>query len=79
MKTFLTYEEIQIGTWWEIAQGGEYGYCVIGKNDQTKDIMVLSTCGENRTLDYFILQYRYRLVVPNCPRWRIWLLRYWKK
>ena len=62
---FLTFEQIKIGSWWAIAQGGSYGYCVIGKNEQTQDIDVLSTCGEKRSIDYFKLQYRYKLVVPN--------------
>ena len=62
---FLTFDQIKIGSWWAIADGGAYGYCVTGKNDRTEDIVVLSTCGEIRAINYFKLQYRYKLVVPN--------------
>lgn len=62
---FLKFEEIPIGSWWAMASGSKYGYCVTGKDARTSTVFVLSTAGEIRTIDYFKLQYRYKLVVPN--------------
>jgi len=62
---FMTFEQIPIGSWWAMASGGFYGYCVISKNKDTQDVTVLSTLGETRTIDYFKLQYRYKQVIPN--------------
>jgi len=65
MNDFLSAKDISIGSWWEIAQGGEYGYCVIAINKESEEITVLSTEGEIRKIDAFKLQYRYKRVRPN--------------
>jgi len=62
---FLTAEQIPIGSWWEIAQGGEYGYCVTAVDVPRREATVLSTDGEVREIDIFKLQYRYSRVLPN--------------
>jgi len=62
---FLTLDEIPIGSWWKIAQGSEYGYCVLSKDVKTRDVNVISTVGEYRRIDYLKLQYRYKQVIPN--------------
>jgi hypothetical protein len=64
-SVFLTAVQIPIGSWWEIAQGGEYGYCVIAIDVPRQEATVLSTDGEMRTIDTFKLQYRYSRVLPN--------------
>jgi hypothetical protein len=64
-SVFLTAAQIPIGSWWEIAQGGEYGYCVIAIDVPRQEATVLSTDGETRTIDTFKLQYRYSRVLPN--------------
>ena len=62
---FLTFEEVPIGSWWSMASGGTYGYCVVGKNPKTQDVSVISTEGESRKIDFLKLQYRYKRVLPN--------------
>ena len=61
----LNINEIKIGSWWARADGNEHGYCVIGINEEDEDVYVLDTYGEQWTIDYVKLQYRYYLVVPN--------------
>ena len=65
---FLSDKDIPIGSWWEIAQGGEYGYCVTAVDAEIHEATVLSTSGEVRTIDTFKLQYAYRRVLPNNHR-----------
>ena len=62
---FLTAEQIPIGSWWKIAQGGEYGYCVTAVDVARREATVLSTKGEVREIDTFKLQCRYSRVLPN--------------
>ena len=62
---FLPAEKISIGSWWQIAQLGEYGYCVLNVDVKRREATVLSTSGELRTIDTFKLQYRYSRVFPN--------------
>ena len=62
---FLTAEQIPIGSWWKIAQGGEYGYCVTAVDAARREATVLSTKGEVREIDTFKLQCRYSRVLPN--------------
>ena len=62
---FLTAEQISIGSWWKIAQGGEYGYCVTAVDVARREATVLSTKGEVREIDTFKLQCRYSRVLPN--------------
>jgi hypothetical protein len=64
-KELLSAEEIQIGSWWEIAQGSYYGYCVTGVDVKRKEATVLGTDGEVRKIDTAKLQYRYSRVLPN--------------
>jgi hypothetical protein len=45
-SVFLTATQIPIGSWWEIAQGGEYGYCVIAIDVPRQEVTVLSTDGD---------------------------------
>lgn len=71
-SNFLTLDEIPVGSWWAMASQSEkdgygYGYCVISKDAKTKDVTVLSTLGETRTIDFFKLQYRYKQVVLTAP------------
>lgn len=65
MNGFLSAKDIPIGSWWEIAQGGEYGYCVIAIDQESEEITVLSTDGEIREIDAFKLQYKYKRAIPN--------------
>lgn len=64
-SNFLSLDEIPIGSWWAMASGGAYGYCVVSKDKDTQDVTVLSTLGETRKIDYFKLQYRYKRIIPN--------------
>ena len=65
MNDFLKIDEIPIGSWWSIAQGGDFGYTIIGKNSVTNYVDVLGTDGVTRKIDAFKLQYKYKRVIPN--------------
>jgi len=62
---FLEPNEIKIGSWWAIAQGGGFGYVVLSVNLIACDATVLSTDGSIGEIDIFKLQYKYKNVVPN--------------
>ncbi len=62
---FLQSHEIPIGSWWEAADGGSYGYTVVSVDLKTGLATVISTFGHTNTIDSFKLQYRYSRVIPN--------------
>ena len=69
MKTapprFLPAEQLQIGSWWAAADGGQYGCVVLAVNPKTNAATVISTDGKQREIDGFKLQYRYIQCLPR--------------
>ena len=67
MKDFISFDDIPIGSIWMAADGGTYGYLVVGKDRNREDIIVCPYClyngWEMKTyrIDGFKLQYRYNL------------------
>jgi hypothetical protein len=59
----VTFDEIPIGSIWIAADGGSYGYEVIGKSENGQDIIVADLRRQTpREINYFKLQYRYKQV-----------------
>lgn len=68
MTDILQIQDLQIGSWWAMADGGNFGYTILSKDELTGDVKVLGTDGNERLIDWFKLQYRYYQVVPNDGR-----------
>jgi hypothetical protein len=64
-KVFLEAKDIHPGSWWEAADNGGYGLVVLSVDCQRNEAKVLGTNGQEREIDTFKLQYRYRQVKPN--------------
>jgi hypothetical protein len=63
MENFLDFEAIPPDSLWIAADGGAYGLRVIGRDAETKDIICEDMQrGTPRRINWFKLQYRYKLV-----------------
>lgn len=62
MKKWLKFSEIPVGSIWMAADGGAYGYEVVGHSSNGSDILVEELGNHTpREIDFFKLQYRYKL------------------
>jgi hypothetical protein len=65
MSDFLQFHAVPLGSIWMAADGGNYGYLVVGRSKTTFDLIVKpfnseGWCDGPDTIDYFKMQYRYQ-------------------
>ena len=63
-KSFYSFADFPIPSYWRAADGGKNGYNIISKNEKTEDVTGYRTSGDFidtnlNKIDYYKIQYRY--------------------